>query len=181
MKQVFSVLVLIVFVTISCKKDKEITKEQFVPGDLAIGITSNADLRTVFDTLNVLDLKIATMHGFFYNANLPADSLKPLLEFLDTKKYINTGTGWKASGYYYEPEKAIRILCSYFEMTPANQTDLLNTVSSLNLLDRHGETKNMFIKVPVGTEKYWLYELKKYQFIKWTELNHIVQDNGLSK
>ncbi len=175
MKQLLSILALIAFFTISCKKDKAIPEEQYVPGDLSIGITSNADLRSVFDTLNVLDLKIATMHGFFYNVDLPADSLNSLLAFLDTKNYINTGTGWKASGYYYEPENTIRVLCSYFDMTPANQFDFLNTVSSLNLIDKHEDNKYMFIKVPVGSERYWLNELKKYPFIKWTELNYIDQ------
>lgn len=178
MKQLFSVLVLIALVTVSCKKDKAITEELYVPGDLIIGITSNADLRTVFDTLNLLDLKIERMNGFSYNANLPADSLMPLLAYLNTKTYINTGTGWKANGYFYEPENAIRVLFSFFDMSPTNQVDFLTTISSLNLIDRQGETKNMHIKVQEGTEKYWLHELKKYQFIKWTELNNFGHVNN---
>jgi len=172
MKKIFSIFVLLTLLTMGCKKDEP---TPFVPGDLAIGITSNANLKTVFDTLNVLNFKIETMHGFFYNANFHKDSLKPLLDYLNTKQYINIGTGWTASAYYYEPEKTIRVLCSLFDMTPSNQIDFMITVDSLGLVDRHSETKCILIKIPVGTEEYWLTELKKYPFIKWTELNHIGQ------
>lgn len=167
----FSILIFFLF---SCKKDKSVAVENFARGDLFLGITNDADTKTVFDTLNKLNFKIDKMFGFYFNANLPADSLKSLLTFLNTKSYIKNGNGFSASGYYYEPEKVIRVLCTYFDMNIANQSDFLHTVDSLKWVEKHAE-KYMFIKIPEGSEKFWLEEFKKYPFIKWTELNSISQ------
>ena len=179
-----TILIILIFATISCMKDKEdstkFSNEKFVSGDLLIGVSNNAELKTVFDTLNSLDLRISEMNGFFYNANLPSDSVNYLIKFLNQKPYINTGTGWSAttsSVYYYQPESAIRVISSEFNMTAFYQTDFLSTIENLNFVERFGDTKYMLLNVPIGTEKYWLNELKKYQFIKWTELNLIEQIN----
>jgi hypothetical protein len=58
-------------------------------------------------------------------------------------------------------------------MNKKNQTDWLERLDELELIDRNGNTKNMLIKVPEGEELYWLAELKKYEIVKWTALNQI--------
>jgi len=171
---IWALIPLAILVT-SCKDRNKPTVERFVSGDLSIGITKNGELKTVFDTLNAMDLKIAAMHGFVYNANLPADSLHSLQIYLNTKPYINTG-GWSASVYYHEPDRAIRIVSNLFEMDSSNQMDFLYTIDSLQLVDKQSDTKAMVLKVPIGQEKYWLNELKKQSVVKWAELNRILPD-----
>ncbi len=183
MKNLFLILC-ISFVTCTftgCKKEPHIsndTNEKYAPGDLLIGINNNAALQVVFDSLNFFNLKIEVMHGFYYNCNLPKDSINSLINLLNQKAYINASAGWSANShsvYFYPSENTIRITCSYFNMTSTHQTDFINTIISLNLVDRMYNAKYFHLKVPIGSEKYWMNELKKYSFVKWTALNTIIQ------
>jgi hypothetical protein len=167
MIKVFSFVVLLIITLSGCKKEEP----GFISGELSIGIRSNADLVTVFNKFNELNFEIKTMHGFHYSVNLPNDSLSSIIDYLNTKSYVNTGNGWTATAYYNTSEENIRVVSSLFDMNENNQIDFIATISFLNLEDLLSDTKYMYIKISVGTEKYWFNELKKYPFIKWTELS----------
>jgi hypothetical protein len=139
--------------------------------NLGIGIKKDADLNLVFNTLNGLNFDIRQMNGFAYNSNTPASGVSSLINLLNQKPYINTGA-WSATPstvFYYQPENKTRIVNGFFNMNVANQTDLLNLISSLNLQDRLSETKNILLSVPVGTHTYWKTQMLTYSFVKWTE------------
>ena len=171
-----NIITLIVFgmLFFSCSDDK--TEKTTIPANatdinLAIGIDKNADLNTVFNTLNSLNFDIRQVNGFFYNSNTPQTDVASLIDLLNQKTYINSGA-WRAttySVYFNQEENTTRILNSFFEMNPTNQTDLLNLIATLNLEDRLSETKNIYLSVPVGTQNYWKTQMMTYEFVKWTE------------
>lgn len=175
MKKIVIVSLLMTFL-ICCSKDNTETEPQVVPVNstevnLAIGIKNNANLNSVLNTLNTLNFDIRQMNGFFYNSNTPQNEVSNLINFLNQKTYINTGA-WKAtpySVYYNSGENKTRILNSFFNMNLTNQIDLLSMISTLNLEDRQGETKNIYLSIPVGTQTYWKTQMLTYPFVKWTE------------
>lgn len=158
----------------SCSKDD--TKIEPIPVNssevnLAIGIKKDADLNLVLNTLNGLNFDIRQMNGFFYNSNTPASGVSNLINLLNQKTYINTGA-WSATPYsvfFNQAENKTQILNSFFNMNLANQTDLINLITSLNLEDRLSETKNIYLSVPIGTHTYWKTKMMTYSFVKWTE------------
>lgn len=173
--RLIGIFALIVCLLAACKDKNKPTVERFVPGAVSIGIIPNATLKSVFDSLNAFQLKIEAMHGFIYYAYLPADSLHSLRNYLNTKPYIRTGS-WSAYAYFYEPDKAITISTSLFKMDSTYQSDFLQSVDSLSLIDRPVETKTMELTVPTGQEKHWVSELKKQSYVKWAELNRILPE-----
>lgn len=171
MKNHFAFIILLAALFVTCSKDPEIKENKFVPGDLIVGIKADADLKTVLDVFNQLNFEIKQMQGFYYSINLPADSLAPLLNYLNSKPYINIPDAWKAYAFYVPSEKVIKICSGFFNMSKIAQYDLLNTIQQKHWIDRHEDYKYIFLKIPVGTERYWENELLKYPFIKWSELN----------
>lgn len=170
MKKLLFILFIAIYAVVGCKKETTIN-EKYAPGNLSIGINNDAKLRSIFDTLNLLDLKISRMRGFYFNAYLPADSINYLKNLLVQKSYLDLG---EASISYHLPGNVIQVLCSQFNMNTINQEDFLNTIMNLNLVDRKENNKTILIEVPVGSEKFWLHELKKYSFIRWVELDYYV-------
>ena len=172
----FIALSLIGILCFSCSKDELETRTKpkalnSTEVNLAIGIEEATDLSLVLNTLNDLNFDIRQMNGFFYNSNTPENGVSSLIDLLNQKTYINTGP-WSAtpsSVYFDQAENKTRILNSFFNMDSANQTDLLNLISSLNLEDRLSETKNIYLSVPVGTQPYWKTQMLTYSFVKWTE------------
>ncbi|WP_291148713.1 hypothetical protein [Flavobacterium sp. UBA7680] len=139
--------------------------------NLAIGIKKDADLILVFKTLNELQFDIRQMNGFFYNSNTSESGVNNLMNLLNKKPYIKTGA-WGATPYtvfYDQAEKKTLILNSFFGMNAANQTDLINLISTLNLSDRLSETKDIYLSIPEGTQTYWKTQMMTYPFVKWTE------------
>lgn len=174
MKNIMLLSILVILLVSCSKENSEI--ETVIPVNsteinLAIGVKENANLSVVFNTLNDLHFDIRQMNGFFYNSNTSANGVNTLINLLNEKPYINTGA-WRAtpySVYYYPEENKTRITNSFFNMNLANQTDLINLVSSLHLEDRLSETKNIYLSIPVGTQTYWKTQMMKYPFVKWTE------------
>lgn len=164
---------LLVFL-LSCKKE---SKNNTTPppnaaeSNIAIGVKKDASLNTVFQTLNNLHFDIRQMNGFGYNSTTTAAGVTSLINLFNQKQYVNTGA-WKATPYtiyFFAPENLTRVVNTYFNMNGVNQADLLHTIDSLGLVDRQGETKNMYLSVPEGTESYWKTQLLGYPFVKWTE------------
>ena len=112
----------------SCSKDE--VEEKTIPNNadeinLAIGIEKDADLNVVLNTLNGLNFDIRQMNGFFYNSDTPENGVTELIQLLNQKSYINTGS-WSATPYtvyYNQDEGTTRILNSFFNMTVANQME----------------------------------------------------------
>ena len=175
-------LSIITILFFSCAKDKVVSEPLIPPTvepvpvnsseiNLAIGVKKDADLNLVLNTLNELKFDIRQMTGFSYNSNTPASGISSLINLLNQKTYINTGT-WSAKPsnvYFVQAENKTRITTSFFNMSVANQTDLFGLISSLNLEDRLDETKYICLSVPVGTQTYWKTQMLTYSFVKWTE------------
>lgn len=139
--------------------------------NLGIGIKNDANLDSVFKTLNDLNFDIRQMAGFVYNSNTPPTGINNLINFLNQKPYINTGV-WKATTgnvYFFAPENKTRIITGYFEMDSANQTDLLGLIDSMNLEDKQGVSKYILLSVPEGAHTYWKNQMLTYPFVRWTE------------
>ena len=173
---IFTIIILLFL--ISCQQDlsiKPTNNLEYVRGELIVGITNSTEIKIVFHLMNDLQLELDQLNGFYYNSTWPKDSVKYLIQYFSLIPYINTrGFGPTTSNiYYYETDNKIRVLLHLFEMNKKNQTDWLERLDELELIDRNGSTKNMLIKVPEGEELYWLAELKKYEIVKWTALNQI--------
>lgn len=176
MKKIASYFV-IVSVLISCSKTTSSDSNNcanYVKGDVVVGIKNTASIEDVFSLFNKLDLKIDEMSGFFYASPYPQDSLTSLLNYLNTKPYINT-RDFSASAYVHYQTGIINVTTFFFDMTLENQQDWISSKQSLNLTDTKGDTKNILIKVASGQENYWLKTLKQYNIVTWTELNCIGQ------
>ena len=174
MKKFQAILLILSLFLLSCKKDPEVPGGKFVPGDLMVGIKGEADTKHVLETINALDFKIKQMQGFFYSIPLPPDSLQSLLSLLNTRPYIFCN-GFKAYAFYLPSEKCIKMASSLFNMSPQAQSDFMNLIAQGNWTERHEDGKYLYLKIPNGSERYWLEELKKYDFVKWTELNSYVK------
>ncbi|MBS0425617.1 MAG: hypothetical protein JSR71_14710 [Proteobacteria bacterium] len=176
MKKIASFLVSLIFL-ISCSKitsDTNNNCSDYVKGDVIVGIKNTAPIEDVFSLFNKLDLKIDEMSGFFYASPYPHDSLTSLINYLNTKPYINT-RNFSASAYVHYQTGIINVTALFFDMTIENQQDWISSKKSFNLVDTKGDTKNILIKVASGQENYWLKALKNYNIVTWTELNCIGQ------
>ena len=61
-------------------------------------------------------------------------------------------------------------------MNTVAQQDWLNTMEKLQLRPHNTlSLKGLTLKVPTGTEQYWQHELRRYQIVKWVELNQVFQ------
>lgn len=145
---------------------------QFMKGDVIVGITSQAEAATVFALMNEFELCIAQMSGFDYFSPLPQDSLESLLQYLSSISYLNKN-GFGPFVFYSETHKKITILPSFYDMNLTNQTDWLNNLDKMGLIDCKGNFKNLLLKVPEGTEISWIKKLKEYDIVLWAELNYL--------
>jgi len=171
------VLLLLTISFYSCSKQNpgdDKTCPNYVKGDIMVGIKNTASIQETFMFFNKLNLQIDEMNGFFYTSPYPKDSLISLLTYLNTKPYINT-RGFSANAYVHYQTGIINVATVFFNMNSANQQDLIKTIQALKLVDTKGDTKNVFLKVPVGQETYWIKKLKENGIVTWAELNCIEQ------
>ncbi|MBS1759372.1 MAG: hypothetical protein JST23_04535 [Bacteroidetes bacterium] len=161
----------------SCSKiasDSNNSCPNYVKGDVLVGIKNTASIEEVFSLFNQLNLEIDEMTGFYYTSPYPQDSLTVLINYLNTKPYINT-RNFSASAFVHYQTGIINVTTLFFDMTLPNQQDWINNEKSLQLTDTKNDTKNIFIKVAPGQENYWLKKLKNYNIVSWAELNCIGQ------
>ena len=180
MKKLLLILLPLIFLVSSCQE--HVQEEKFAPGSVTVGIAANAEIDSIFNTLNGLNISIREMWGFTYLAPLPADSVNYLINLLNQKPYINTTSGWSATTstvYYSSSANAIMITCPLFDMDTINQVDLLSILELQHMEDGHNGYKYMCLKVAEGTEKHWVEELKKYPFVTWSELDHVMNMDPL--
>lgn len=146
----------------------------FVAGELLVGIKEGVPITKAFRLADSLNFTITRLDGFFYNSNLPKDSVAYVKKVLLRKPYLNKG-GFTADNVYFNTTDAkIRITDSFFDMDRASQQDWVATMQQLQLVAWPSPTADMQLKVPVGEEKYWRTELRTSPLVRWTELNSII-------
>jgi hypothetical protein len=170
------IFILLALYIISCKKESTPIKTcpDYVKGDVIVGIKNTTSIQEVFTLFSKLNLPIDQMDGFFFTSPYPKDSLTSLITYLNTKPYIHT-RDFSANAYVHYQTGIINVVTSFFNLNPVNQQDLVKTIEALKLVDTKGDTKDLFLKVPVGQETYWLKKLKENDMVTWTELNCIEQ------
>jgi len=121
---------------------------------------------SVFDFINSLSLNTAGIDGSRYFLDLPLDSLQFVLDYLNTKPYIES-----SNGHYVEFLGKINIQVSLVNMTNKNyQADWLKTINKFGftyLDDVIGALYTVVIEVPKGAEDEWIRRLNEYGFVNW--------------
>lgn len=173
MRHFFSIL-LIAILGFSCKKDstQDLLQKDFVRGDVLVGIDSTVQLEQLFAYVNSYNFPIIQINGFFYTTTIPEDSIPYIKGVLNSKPYINT-RGFSASVWPHYQTHIVHNTTTLWNMNVANQQDYIQTKNFLRMTDKLSPTKNMLIKVPVGTELYWKDKFKNFSWVRWTDLNWI--------
>jgi hypothetical protein len=152
------------------KKDSE--SDKIVKGDVLIGIKAGTPIDSVFSLCSRLDLKIKMVRSFVYG--IPSyrqpDSISA---YFNSKPYVDA-VNWKAKVAYNSRWGQTVYSNNFFDMDSSDQADWLLTVKTLNLTDLGADFGTAHLRVPYGTEQYWVDLLSKNHIISWAELNHIV-------
>lgn len=152
------------------KKDKK-SGDEYVPGDVIIGIKSDVSIDAVFDLMNEEGVTIDQMSGFFNFSTFPNDSLAYVIAQLKDKPYLNERGFSGGAAYISAVDHRITVTQFLFEMDVNAQQDWLTTLHLLKLEDLGNDTKNLLIKVEPGTEEQWINHFKEHPFVKWAEFN----------
>ena len=173
--QVLILIAFLLFIT-SCSKTNTKTipdpnAQNSTEVNLAIGVKDGTDLSVLFNKINELKFDIKQMSGFHYFSNATKSENQNLIDYFNTKSYINIGA-WKAtpySVYFFDNEGKTRVLNILHNINSINQKDWIKTVDSLSLTDMNDGFKVVSLAVPIGEEDYWKEKMKEYSFVKWTE------------
>jgi len=184
MKTIYFILVLSIWVFVSCKKES--TEEpidpdvKFVPTDVTVKTKGYYTIDKVFDFINSFDHDVEYIKYGTYTSSLPSDSLQYVLDYLNAKPYTHSGV-WHVTGYLHYQSQKITIFPRLFQIKNKEyQADWLKSMEKLKLVeDTSSEASgyNIFFHVPKGQEKEWVEKFKKYDFVEWANLNYIVQLN----
>ena len=136
-------------------------------------------INEVFNFINSLDLDVDQIHSGVYVSNMSSDNLQYILDCLNAKPYTNNGSDWpRVTGYLHYLTNQITIFPYLFNMkNKTYQEDWLQSMDEYKLVEQFAYDHSGYIiyfRVPEGTEKYWVTEFKKYEFVEWAELNRIV-------
>ena len=164
-------VVVILTVLIACHKKS--AAPEFVKGDVLTGIKGNVPIDSVFAVFNRLGLQIKEVHNFTYSAPYDSSQFDSVCAYLNTKPYIDS-VNWKAHIAYNSKFTGPVYFSTFFNMNTANQADCLNTISQLHLVDLHDTFTSVYLRVPEGSEQYWVDQLSKNSIIRWAELNYVV-------
>ena len=161
----------------ACKKETAGPTEPedaypFVAGDLLVGIKVGVPIEQVFQLVNAQQFTLSQVNGFDYTSALPKDSLAYVRKVLQAKPYFNQ-RGFTANAYISAVDGSLWEASTFFNMDQASQQDWLATMSQLRLTAGTGDYRDVYLKVPVGQEKFWRAELRKNSIVRWTELNSI--------
>ena len=147
--------------------------ERYEEGTLLIGMRDDVSVQQSFDLFNSYGLHIASMAVPYYESSLPGDSIQYVVQYLNSKEYINSN-GFRAveggSVYLHYQTQALTVVCNFWNMTLENQQDWIETTSVLKLTEKP-LPKSFVLTVPVGEEKKWVTTFKNAETIRWAELN----------
>lgn len=177
------VLIITALMFISCAKESNIptsstiqATDSFVSGKIIVGLNMDVDVEFVFNTVNKMSLKVVALRHFVYEKLAPADGISDLIQFLNTKTYINTyynGFKWEAttSNVSYVPSKeVIRIDCGFYNIDSLSQRDLMETIINEKFVDSQSNVKSVELIVPVGMETVYRDMFKRFGFVRYAEL-----------
>lgn len=178
MKKLFIVLCIIGFLSSCSKDDSENETQEFVPGEVFVGIKSGTDIKDLFNFINQFDLEVDNVNSLSFTSDLSSDNLQYVLDNLNKKKYTNDGVNWFVTGYLHHQTNQIWIFPRLFEMSNVDyQQDWLTSMVELELKYIHNVDLNsgiIMFKVPEGQELEWKKKFEKYDIVDWAELNYIV-------
>jgi hypothetical protein len=176
-----NIILLLSFIGIlySCSnEDGDVNTEEFVPREVSVGIKSGTNIDAVFEFINQFDHKVDNINSLTFTSELPSDSLRYVLDFLNEKTYTNDGIHWFVTGYLHYQTNQITIFPRLFKMDNLEyQNDWLNSMEKLELSEKHNIDLNSGIirfYVPVGQELEWKNKFENYNIVDWSELNYIV-------
>jgi len=170
------VLCLVIF---SC--DDETNDDSFCKlyseGRMFVETNEDVSIEQSFDLANEYDLGVEAVYGHYYEAGLPGDSIRYVLEYLNSKDYINSH-GFKAvegGNVYLHPQtQALTIRCNLWDMTLERQQDWIETKSILKLTEEPG-TKSLLLIVPNGQEKELVTTFTNLSNVRTADVNCILR------
>lgn len=162
----------------SCSNDdSETNTEEFVPGEVSVGIKSGTNINEIFNFINQFDHKVEKINGLTFTSNLPSDSLQYILDFLNKKSYTNDKTNRFTTGYLHYQTNVITIFPKLFHMNNGDyQNDWLKSMETLRLKEKHTTDLNssiLLFHVTEGHERVWENRFENYDIVDWAELNYI--------
>lgn len=151
--------------------------EYYEEGTVLVGINDGLDSETLFDIVNQYNLTIDQVSADKYESGLPSDSLDYVVNYLNSKDYINNN-GFSAvkggSVYLHYQTNVLTVTCPLWNMTLENQQDWINTKSILKLTDE-SRSRSLILSVPIGQEIKWATTLNHTENIRYAELNCYLQ------
>jgi hypothetical protein len=136
-------------------------------------IDEDASIEQSFDLINSYGLQIDAVMGHYYESSLAGDSIQYIVDYLNSKDYINTN-GFRAieggSVCIHNQTGTLTVFCNLWDMTIENQEDWIETISILKLTER-SSPRSFVLTVPIGEEKEWVTTFKNIDSIKWAEWN----------
>lgn len=160
----------------SCSKDHS-DSDDFVPGEVIVGINSGTEITELFTFINRFDHKVDNVNSLTFVSDLPSDSLQYVLTFLNDKTYTNDRTRWFVTGYLHSQTSQITIFPRLFGIENLEyQSDWLISMDSLALKEQHNAGLNsgiILFNVPDGQERKWKREFEKFEIVDWADLNYL--------
>lgn len=176
MKKIIFLVTLIGLLS-SCSKDDSMETQEFVPGEVLVGIKSGTDINDIFNFINLFDHQVDNVNSLTFTSDLSSDSLQYVLDFLNEKTYTNDGQNWLVTGYLDDQTNQITIFPRLFGMDNIEyQNDWLSSMEELELNEKHKIESNSGIihfYVPVGKELEWKTQFENNNIVDWAELNHM--------
>jgi hypothetical protein len=177
MKKILIVLSIIGFLYSCSNDDSENETQEFISGEVSVGIKSGTDIADLFNFISQFELEVDNVNSLSFTSNLPSDNLQSVLDNLNQKNYTNDGVNWFVTGYLHYQTSQIWIFPRLFDMNNMDyQQDWLTSMVELELNDVHNVDLNSGIirfKVPEGQELLWKNQFENYDIVDWAELNYI--------
>ncbi|HET6559873.1 MAG TPA: hypothetical protein VFG54_21280 [Prolixibacteraceae bacterium] len=179
MKISILILLALLFALVGCEKNNNDTSvEKFVPTDVLVKIKGYYTIDKVFDFINSFEHEVENIHSQVYTSDLPSDSLRYVLDYLNAKPYTHDGNAWLVVGYQHYQTKVITIFPKFFNIKNADfQKDWLESMEILKLNEQtEGETNGciIYFHVPEGQEQLWVKRFENYEFVEWADVNHLI-------
>lgn len=171
-KLILAILIISLF---SCSEDEDpqASTQQFIPGQIIIGIRPEVSIQEVFNLMNKRKALINNMKNFDTYSTLPADQLENVIETLKAKPYLNRPGFEGGNAYVTGSQQRILVNDDFFVMDEAAQKDWLQTEKMLELYTVPRENKYLVVSVKPGHERLLMSLFKAEPEVTYAELNLI--------
>jgi len=175
-----SVSIVLCLIAFSCDEGSDDSLcRHYEEGTVLIGTNEDVSIEESFDLVNEYKLGIEAVFGHYYESSLPADSIQYVVEYLNSKDYINS-RGFRAveggNVYLHHQTQALTVFCNLWDMTTERRQDWIETKSILKLTENPG-TKSLLLIVPNGQEKEFVTAFEDLDQVKHASLNCIAKIN----